>query len=120
MITWLILGVAQAIYITCPDNSVWAGQYDRQLNQIKICENFPWREHIENHELWHWLWYQRLTHQEKARFKRMIAKEECVNYYACTSEEENFAENVRIVLSNKPKTPTQFFIRNLLYKYWIK
>jgi len=47
----------------------------------------------------------------------MIAKEECVNYYACTSEEENFAENVRIVLSNKPKTPTQFFIRNLLYKY---
>lgn len=120
MITWLILGVAQAIYITCPANNPRGGKYDQQTHQITICQNFAEGDYVANHEFWHWVRFERMTYQEKERFKKMIAKEECVNYYACTSEEENFAENTRIVLSNKPKTPTQFFIRNLLYKYNIK
>lgn len=119
MITWLILGLAQAVYITCPDNSVWAGQYDNQLNQIKICENFPWREHIENHEFGHWVWFQRMTYQERERFKK-LKDDSCVTAYACTSKEEDFAENVRHILSNKPTTPKQFYARSILYKYWIK
>lgn len=119
MITWLILGVAQAIYITCPINNPRGGKYDQQTHQITICQNFAEGEYVANHEFWHWVWFERMTYQERERFNR-IKDDSCVTTYACTSKEEDFAENVRHILNNKPSTPKQFYARSILYKYNIK
>jgi len=119
MISWFLFGVAQVVYIQCNVNNHWGWKYDQQTRQITICENFAQGDYVAKHEFWHWLRFERMSWYEKNKFKRITEKEtDCVTAYACTSLEENFAENVRaVMMKGKVDTDKKKFIRWLLRKY---
>lgn len=107
-------------YSICPAETVDVGRYYLDTKQIQVCQNFEENDHILYHESAHWIYFNKLSNDERNMRQLLSAKHPYVTAYASTMAEEDRAEEGRIYFQQikKKNTVKRSFVRRTMVKYW--
>jgi hypothetical protein len=91
-INWIIPGA----YIQCWWFSDVGWLYNQESKVMYVCSNYTGRakERILVHEMWHYVWFEKLTESQRNEYKKEWEKnKEFYSSYSASSVEEWFAED---------------------------
>lgn len=115
----LIMSMVMVFYNTCSplQQEVWL--YSLNTKAIYVCENYEENNWILYHEFSHWIYFNKLTEEERLKWVKLYSKPPYISDYAGTKPEEDWAEEWRVYFQKwKVKnTIKRSFVRRMMKKY---
>lgn len=118
--TWFIMVLAMVFYQVCPPDSLTGWRYSLDTKAIYVCQNFEKDDYVLYHEFSHWIYFNKLSNEERSMWNLLSTKYPYVTAYASKIAEEDRAEEGRVYFQKikSKNTIKRSFVRRMMKKYW--